>query len=196
MTQVPSKRERLTEAAMQLFLKYGFRRVSVEEICDTSGVSKMTFYKYFSNKTDLLKQLLDAIAEKQVRRYQEIMSRECPYSQKIVEIIHMKQEQAEILGKELFRDLYKNAPPDITQYLHELGMRHFKAIRNDFIGAQKQGHVRSDVNPDFIMYMMNHMIDMVSDPKLLEMYAGSGELINELVRFFFYGILTAGEAPA
>ncbi|MBN2103385.1 TetR/AcrR family transcriptional regulator [bacterium] len=185
-----SKLKQLNATAMELFLKFGFKRVSVEEICRTAGVSKMTFYKYFKNKTDLLKQMLNQIADNQMKQYNNIMSSDISYSEKVKEIIRMKQLTAEMMGQELFNDLYNNAPPEISEYLHNIGIRLLSTVRNDFIQAQKEGHIRSDIHPDFILYFMNHMIDLASDENLIKLYDSPKALINEMIRFFFYGILT------
>ena len=54
----PKKQQAIIETAETLFQRFGFKRVTVNEICQESGVSKMTFYKYYKNKTDLIKFLL------------------------------------------------------------------------------------------------------------------------------------------
>ena len=139
------KYNQLTDTAMALFLKHGFRRISIQEICSTANVSKMTFYKYFSNKIDLLKVLLNTIAKNQMDLYEEIMNQDIPYRQKVEQIIQMKQNQARMIGQEFFNDLYANAPAEITQLLHEIGARYFMRIRNDFIKAQQTGMIRKDI---------------------------------------------------
>ncbi|NOZ62096.1 MAG: TetR/AcrR family transcriptional regulator, partial [Calditrichaeota bacterium] len=57
------------ETAQDLFFRYGIRRVTVEEICRTAGVSKMTFYKYFKNKIDLVKKLMEKIYDQALAEY-------------------------------------------------------------------------------------------------------------------------------
>ena len=52
------KKLQIVETAKDLFMRYGIRRVTIDEICRTAGASKMTFYKYFSNKIALLKEIL------------------------------------------------------------------------------------------------------------------------------------------
>lgn len=49
------KKEQIIEAARLLFHKYGFKKVSMDEIARESGVTKRTIYSYFSSKEDLLK---------------------------------------------------------------------------------------------------------------------------------------------
>ena len=58
------KLQQITQTAYDLFWRHGIKRVTIEEICRTSGVSKMTFYKYFDNKNDLAISVLDSISTK------------------------------------------------------------------------------------------------------------------------------------
>lgn len=52
------KRERLKDAAFDLFTERGFDNVTVEEIADRAEVSRSTLFRYFETKEDLL--LFDA----------------------------------------------------------------------------------------------------------------------------------------
>lgn len=49
------KELQIIEAARKLFNKYGFKKVTMDEIARESGVTKKTVYTYFSSKEDLLK---------------------------------------------------------------------------------------------------------------------------------------------
>jgi AcrR family transcriptional regulator len=42
--------ERLLEVAREAFARHGYDGVSVSEICDTAGVAKGSFYRYFASK--------------------------------------------------------------------------------------------------------------------------------------------------
>ena len=49
------KEEQIIETARTLFHKFGFKKVSMDEIAKEAGVTKRTIYMYFSSKEDLLK---------------------------------------------------------------------------------------------------------------------------------------------
>ncbi|MCK3768264.1 TetR/AcrR family transcriptional regulator [Microbacterium aerolatum] len=55
-----SSRETLAEAACELFLEQGYEATSVADITQRAGVSRSSFFNYFSSKSDVLWSGLDA----------------------------------------------------------------------------------------------------------------------------------------
>jgi len=45
------------------------------------------------------------------------------------------------------------------------------------------------MKPEFINFILNHMVEFGSDPILNSLYPNAQEMILELTNFFFYGIL-------
>ena len=48
------KEEQIIEVARELFHKFGFKKVSMDEIAREAGVTKKTIYRYFDSKEALL----------------------------------------------------------------------------------------------------------------------------------------------
>ncbi len=53
--------------AMRLFAKHGYNEVTVEEIAVASGISQRTFFRYFPNKSDLLRAHQRRLGDRLVR---------------------------------------------------------------------------------------------------------------------------------
>ena len=49
-----NRKKHVMDQALELFIKNGFQSTSIQEIIETSGISKGTFYNYFSSKNTLL----------------------------------------------------------------------------------------------------------------------------------------------
>ncbi len=60
----PSGRERVLEAAYALFTEHGTRNVGVDRVIERAGVAKMTFYRNFATKADLIQSVLDRRGER------------------------------------------------------------------------------------------------------------------------------------
>ena len=56
-------RERILSVARDLFYQRGIRAVGVEEIADAAGTNKMTLYRHFASKDELIAECLRASAE-------------------------------------------------------------------------------------------------------------------------------------
>ncbi len=183
------KFQQLVATAQDLFMRFGIRRVSVEEICSEANVSKMTFYKYFKNKIELTKYLLNQIFSEQMTEYRKIKAQPVSFPEKVKQIIQLKHEQTDMMSQEFFHDLLKNPNPEIAELLEKLNEDSFNEIINDFKAARENSDIRQNLKPEFILYFLNHMIEMAKDQNLLSLYNSPNELTMELTNFFFYGIL-------
>lgn len=55
----PSARDRILRTSSEMFYREGFRAVGVDRIVAASGVAKMTLYKHFPSKDDLIVAVLE-----------------------------------------------------------------------------------------------------------------------------------------
>lgn len=179
----------IVQTAQDLFFRFGMRRVTVEEICQESGVSKMTFYKYFENKTNLAVYILKETVKETESRYAAIMKKKVPFAQKVEETIHLKLEQNEKFSQEFFRELLNGEIPEVSKLLYEKVQENLHRVLKDYSEAQVTGDIRPDIKPEFILYILNKLSDMISDEELAKLYDSPRALTAELINFFFYGIL-------
>jgi AcrR family transcriptional regulator len=59
--QIPP-RERILAAASELFYRHGIRAVGVDAIAEAAGTNKMTLYRHFSSKDELVAEYLRCLA--------------------------------------------------------------------------------------------------------------------------------------
>ena len=117
------------------------------------------------------------------------MEQDVPFSEKVEKTIEMKLQQSKDVSREYFHDLTQNPDPQIADLIAQKRQEAFLEVLNDYLGAQRRGDIRKDIKPEFILYFFNHMIEMVEDPRLTRLYDSTGELIEEMTKFYFYGIL-------
>ena len=75
-TQIPP-RERILGAARDLFYRHGIRAVGVEAIADAAATNKMTLYRHFGSKDELIAAYLSELA-KEGDEVWESLAREHP----------------------------------------------------------------------------------------------------------------------
>ncbi len=184
-----TKFQQIVKTATDLFMRFGFSRVTIEEICQTSNVSKMTFYKHFSNKIELILYIIEKQTDAAIAEYQRIMRGDMPFSEKVKKLIRMKIKQGESYSRELYSDLMQNPVPEVQAFILKLQQENINRVTNDLKLAQAKGEIRSELKPELIIYILNKMTDWTKDDELLDMFANLSELTSEVMNFFFYGIL-------
>ena len=185
----PSQR-RILESGAEFFMRHGIRRVTVEEICRRAGVSKVTFYKYFSNKNRLALDILRRMIAEAEDRYRRIMDEDRPYAEKARAIIQLKLDYSRGMSSEMLNDLYANPDPEIAGFLKRKLSENQQTYLREFRDAQEKGEIRRDLKPEFILYFINLLFKIMEDGELLKMYDSAQDLTRELIHFFFYGILS------
>jgi AcrR family transcriptional regulator len=188
------KRDLILQTGKDLFWKFGFKRVTIEEICKEAGVSKMTYYKFFSNKMALVKTLMDDLMKSSLIKYRQLMESDRPYPEKVLGLVELKREQTKSMSSEFFKDYMQSGDPELIAYLEKLSKNNLEIFKNDFQKAQQNGDIRKDLKVEFIMAVLNHLIDWIQhDKSMLELYDEPQDLAVELTRFLFYGILDRGK---
>jgi AcrR family transcriptional regulator len=182
------KYNQIITTSKKLFWKHGIKRVTIEEICREAGVSKMTFYKHLKNKNELVKHIIEHTLGKAMVKYRKIMEQEIPFTEKVRQTIALKIEQTEEMSNDFFEDYFLHADPELSAFLNKKASESIGQIMKDYIQAQKKGEIRDDIRPEFILYFLNHMTEMAKDEQLLALYQNPGDLVRELINFFFYGI--------
>ena len=187
------KKEDLLRTAKDLFWKFGFRRVTVEEICREANVSKMTFYKYFSNKEDLAIEMIKKMFDENMKVFNEMMEADIPFEEKMHKQVQMKMEGTKNISEEFVKDIYGDVESEINKYWKKRINEAMMEVMNHYKKAQEKGWIRKDLKIDFMMYLVNKFFEFTNDDYLISKYNTMQDLIMEINKFFLYGILPSNK---
>lgn len=179
--------------AKELFWKHGIKRITIEEICTETPVSKMTFYKFFKNKNELAEFILEEIMRKGIEKYMDVMKQNIPYTEKIKQIILLKHESTKDISDEFLKDILQDKEQNLQKKIQTYRDKSTALIMLDLKKAQSEGWIRKDLNLEFLLYMLNDLNNKLFDPKLENLYSNKHDLIMELTNYFFYGIMNEKE---
>ena len=82
-----NKKEKILEAAREIFFKKSFYEATMDDIAQLSGIKKPTIYYYFPSKIDLASQLLEVNVKKIFVKISEIISTTSNVKQRIKIIV-------------------------------------------------------------------------------------------------------------
>lgn len=176
-------------SAKQLFWKHGISRVTVEEICMVAGVSKMTFYRNFSNKKEIAKIVLNEICKSGFEDYKNIMASDLVFPEKIQKLVLLKHNSVSELSEEFVYDIYNKEETELQEILIEYQKQMIGNIIADFTEAQNNGWIRKDVKISFLVFYLNKINEMIVDQNFRKLYPNIHDAVMELTNLFFYGII-------
>ena len=188
--------QKILEKAKMLFWKYGIKRVTVEEICAEAGVSKMTFYRQFKNKHELVMSLLTTIYDQGMADYREIMQRDISFPEKVKAIVLLKHQSSQNLSAEFMSDLYQSDDAELQALMTNYAEKSHLQTRKDFLAAQQEGWIRSDLKMDSIFFLLALIQEKLFDPAYLALHENPHDAIMELTNFFFYGVLSSSKSAS
>lgn len=148
-------KDKLTEQSIQLFVKKGFTETSIQDIVDALGVTKGTFYYYFTSKEELLMNIHLGYIDDMLLHQEQILiddSKNC--KQKLFDIVLMlisnvknQGQAAKIFFREM-RNLSKERLALITPKRDQFRFNVEKLVRD---GIEKK-EFRSDLNPSIVTF--------------------------------------------
>ena len=71
----PSSRDRILQAAHDLFYREGIRATGIDRVIAQAGVTKVTFYRQFPSKDELILEFLEFRHERWMRWFKEALAR-------------------------------------------------------------------------------------------------------------------------
>jgi len=179
----------ILEAAKELFLKHGFKRISIEDICNKVNVSRRTFYVYYENKNDLLIKLLEQIREESLREVFAITNSNLSFPEKLIQITDYNIAQLEQMTPEFLADIYDPSFVEVREH-YESERAYFQEwMRNFFAEAQKRGDIRNDLDIDFLQRFINHVIASYKNIEIVKRYPNTALLMRKVADVLLYGIL-------
>jgi TetR/AcrR family transcriptional repressor of mexJK operon len=78
-----SRREEILNAAFEQFSSYGFRRTSMEDIAQRTGVSRASLYLHFKNKEEIFRSLSEVMHEQALAGVEAALKRDAPAEERV-----------------------------------------------------------------------------------------------------------------
>ena len=173
-------KKKIVDQSIQLFLQYGFKSVTMDDIAKHMGVSKKTIYVHFPTKDQLVEQSalnhLDGI----IKRINVISKQS---KDPIIELYQIKKEALNHLSSE------KNSPQYQLQKYYpslysKLKEKEFSALSGLFSNSIQEGIqtgiFRKDIDVDFVVRIFFNGIRGITNIKLfpIEIYKIEDLLLN------------------
>lgn len=179
------KKEAILNAALDLFRKYGFNKVSIVDIASKAFVSQVSIYNFFNSKENLKNELLMQLWENYYQTITSITNSDMSIQQKIEKFFYTVVEysrnySANFIAESFRYQLQKEDFSAETQ---------IKNIEKEITTLLKQGIKEGVIKSNFSIHAMLNFIEMfrfyvINDLEATKEYDRNPKLLKEIITLY------------
>jgi AcrR family transcriptional regulator len=143
-------KERILVKAHELFLKYGIRSVSMDDIAAQLGMSKKTLYQYYADKDELVNAVFEGMLNLNKSQCLETANKGENAIHEVFLSFDMVQELLSSMNPSVLFDLQKYHPTANQKFLDFKNQFLYKMLVSNLQRGVEQGLYRDDVDIDII----------------------------------------------
>lgn len=183
--------ENILNGSENLFMKYGIKSITMDEIARELGISKKTLYQHVDNKADLVSKVIKSHFEGEKQFMTEIAEKSDNSVDEMIQIFrHVAQHLRRVSPTVVF-DLQRYYPEAWkvqtefkNQYIHN-------CISQNIERGIREGFYRKGVNIDIISKFYIHTIEVFTDPEIFPVGEYTFvEIYSQFIQYHLNGLLT------
>lgn len=191
----PDKRQKIIDAAVQVFAGNGFYNSTVADVARVADVADGTIYLYFKNKEDLLISLFEHSIEVFIQAAHHEMDKATSAVERLkgfillhLKLVQKNQNLAQVIQIEL-----RQSSKFMKEYANEKFFEYLKILQDILEDGQKEGVFKSSFNPVILKRAIFGAVDEMALEWVLmkkKRYTME-EAADQLGMLFTSGLMTA-----
>lgn len=188
-TALDERGQEILGKTVQLFMKFGIKSMTMDDIARQLGISKKTLYQYVSDKNDLVVKTMNAIVE---HEKQTVACMNESHPNAIDQLFELSKDVAQKFGS-----IHPSINYDLQKY-HPEAWKVFSDFQNVFIHGcvqenirrgMDQGLYRDNLDPFLIAHFYSSQVPMCTDGEIFPSDKYSFPKIHlEMMRYHIRGI--------
>ncbi len=184
------KAKEIVSKVAAMYLEYGIRGVTMDDVAHKLGISKKTLYEYFVDK----KELVSAVLENARKEWDEsFASCECIEGSAIDELLHFYELQVKMIksNKPAFIYDLKKYYPEVFKRFHNIKQKLIlENFENNMNKGKEEGLYREDINVEIIAKLNLMRFEGIMDSELFSIDDFmSPDLFTEIFKYHLYGVV-------
>lgn len=183
-------KDKILKGAEDLFMRYGVRSISMDDIARHLSVSKKTLYQHFADKEDLVIAVSKTHLEAQRKIYEQIRDSSSNVIEHLARIASCIKQDIEKVNPSMLFDIQKFHPKAWAVWGHFKKII-MQEIADNLKRGMEAGYVREEVNPEILALVRIELIQVVFNEEVFPRTKYKlADVQAQLFDQFVYGIVT------
>lgn len=148
------KKNEIIQRAIELYLKYGIKSVTMDDVARECMISKKTLYKYVKDKVDLITQAFRKEFEIQTKRFAAISDKKLNAIEEVIEIQKKMIALIKTHNPSVEYDMYKYYPSVHRELIDKKSKFIYQVKLKNLKKGIKEGLFYDDIDIDLISKRM------------------------------------------
>ncbi|HEY9045473.1 MAG TPA: TetR/AcrR family transcriptional regulator [Ohtaekwangia sp.] len=184
-------REKILKGAEGLFLKYGVRSISMDDIARQLSVSKKTLYQHFADKEDIVTLVCQSLLEENQREIEAAHEQSENAIDELARLSLCMKKNVEDMNPSLLYDLQKYYPKAWAVWQDFKQRCVHESIKRNVDQGIAEGYYRPEINAEIVSIMRMALVEIGFDDKTFPQDRFRlGEVQMQIFDHFVYGVVT------
>lgn len=191
MNKSEDLKNQIVEKASELFLQFGIKRITMDDIAQELSISKKTIYQHFKDKEEIITTATHQHMKKECDRMSEVKKQSTNAVEHLYLISKCMRESFNNINASILYDLKKYYKKAWNEY-SEFEEKHiYEEIVKTLKQGIKEGHFRKEIDVEIMATLRMTEIRMSFDKDLFDHNKYSlFDIQSQLLEHYTYGILT------
>jgi len=182
----------ILEKVKRLYYRYGIKSVTMDDVAKHLFISKKTLYQYFTDKEDLVRNIVLLDHSNRNKFFREIKNRNLNAIEELFEVYRMINTMFKDYNASMEYDIHKYYPGLYLKVKEIRRKKMYYTMYNNMNKGKKEGLYRKDLNSKIItrlnVFRVENMFDNdIFTPEELT----SVKVFNEVFVYHIQGIMSA-----
>ncbi len=184
-----TEKQTILTSSEKLFMRYGLKSVSMDDIARDLGMSKKTIYQFVQNKEVLIKEIVVARIEREMKIIEGIFEKGQSALEEILSIARFITKDLRDMSPKVLFDMQKYYR-DIFQMIESFHNEFiYKTIKDNLVRGIEEGLYRKDINAEVIARLYVGKTVMLVDESAFSLREyHPDELFIQHIRYHIHGV--------
>jgi len=184
--------QNILSRTLEMFMRYGIKSITMDDISRELGISKKTLYVHVENKSDLVMKAMQFYIDSEKQIIEQIKTNSKNAIDEMLQICNFICQMTRDRNPSLIMDMKRYHPEAWRLFIEHKHLYVYQHILRNIADGREQTMYRDDFNEEIIAKLYISRIDAVMDTDLFPINKYPFvDVVHEMLQYHINGIATS-----